>query len=181
MIENEEDENAIAIVDNVRDSDPELAQDFLELMEPTTREVVRSMSMGSIDSPRAGRMKSCEVEHAATDILDFDDEPLYPEKTPDLDTIRNRNASKAKKTYNVDTDFERALDEDPKARLKMEAQRIQRNNPFTKMKRQNTRKALQAMQVIQSRTDELPKLEAWLDKQRKKNGTKTYQKRWVVV
>merc|ERR1711879_579946 len=88
---------------------------------------------------------------------------------------------KGKKTYNVNTDFERALDKDPSARLKMEAQRVQRNNPFTKLKRQNTRQALKAMQDIQARTDELPKLEAWLDKQRKKRGAKSYQKRWVVV
>ena len=85
------------------------------------------------------------------------------------------------KTYEVDSHFEKALDNDPAARLKMEAQRVRRNNPFTKLKRQNTVQALKAMQQIQETTVKLPRLESWLEKQRKKKGTKTYQRRWVVV
>ena len=78
----------------------------------------------------------------------------------------------------------------------MEALRVSRQNPFSKLKRSNTRKALTEMKELASAKEDLPKLEAWLEK---KQSSMPYQwqvlacipwllllsvclqKRWVVV
>jgi len=172
MIENKKDESAITIAHELDDFD------MLELLKPEVLKQVRSISLEEVDQDEPPKMLSAELAREADDILEEDDEPLVVKRPAILD---KKKSSKAGKTYEVDSHFEKALDNDPRARLKMEAQRVQRNNPFTKLKRQNTVQALKAMQQIQQTTVQLPKLEGWLEKQRKKRGTKTYQRRWVVV
>merc|ERR1712228_861676 len=77
---------------------------------------------------------------------------------------------------------ERTFDQklDASEQLKINALRVSRQNPFGKLKRNNTRKALAEMEDLANAKENLPKLEAWLEK--KQNSMPyQWQKRWVVV
>eukprot|EP01083_Nonionella_stella_P022870 63210_1 len=61
-----------------------------------------------------------------------------------------------------------------------EKTKVVKINPFSKMKRKTTQKALMSMQNIVSNEKHLPKLEGWL-KKKKKRPPYSWQNRWVIV
>ena len=74
--------------------------------------------------------------------------------------------------------FEDNLDD--KERHKLETLRISRTNPFSRLTRQTTKKVLQDINDIAGKKDNLPVLEAWLEKKSSSLG-KGWQRRWVIV
>jgi len=58
--------------------------------------------------------------------------------------------------------------------------RISKSNPFTRLKRQGTRQALEEMQDIARAKDHLPDLKGWLEK-KQHSVPYSWQKRWVVL
>ena len=74
--------------------------------------------------------------------------------------------------------FERNLTD--KSRLKLNALRVAKTNPFGKLKRDNTKRILSEISHITDGKRKLPTLNAWLEKKSKSMG-RGYQKRWVIV
>ena len=68
--------------------------------------------------------------------------------------------------------FDRTLEDGD--RLKLHSHRIARSNPFSKLKRANTQKALQEMSALTESTAKLPVLAQWLQK---KKSSYSWQKR----
>merc|ERR1712176_1442375 len=58
--------------------------------------------------------------------------------------------------------------------------RIAKNNPFIRLKRKNTQKALNEIYSINTDGDELPKLEGWLEK-KQSSLPYSWNKRWCIV
>ena len=77
-----------------------------------------------------------------------------------------------------DSTFEDNLTELEKTRLN--TLRISVSNPFSKLKREGTKKMLQDIQEIAENKANLPVLEAWLEK-KSSSLARGYQKRWVIV
>ena len=77
-----------------------------------------------------------------------------------------------------DATFEMSLNDKQMQSLK--AFKVARNNPFSKLQRNNTKRILGEMEQITVDKGNLPVLEAWLEK-KSTSIAQGYRKRWVVV
>eukprot|EP00486_Rosalina_sp_Unknown_P002567 CAMPEP_0201567996 /NCGR_PEP_ID=MMETSP0190_2-20130828/8812_1 /ASSEMBLY_ACC=CAM_ASM_000263 /TAXON_ID=37353 /ORGANISM="Rosalina sp." /LENGTH=356 /DNA_ID=CAMNT_0047988635 /DNA_START=35 /DNA_END=1102 /DNA_ORIENTATION=+ len=125
--------------------------DILELLSPDTQEIIRQR-LGSGDSKAGLDLPSTDINKDDTTRSE-----VYHDMADDVLSDDDENGTPKK--YNV---------------------RVSKPNAFSNLKRNNTRKVLGDMQQIQDNKDNLPILEAWLEKKSTSMG-RGYQKRWVAV
>eukprot|EP01083_Nonionella_stella_P026718 73593_1 len=138
-------------------------EDILELLAPDTQKMIKKASRGALDISR-------DVDDVLDGIMD---------DVKSNDNAPNEQGDTVGALGAID---ERSMMDklDDKEKLKMESMRVARTNPFSKLQRTNTKKALKEMQDIAAAKDDLPEMAAWLEK---KQSTMPYQwqKRWVIV
>ena len=141
----------------------EMADDILDLKDSPRIGVTSNDSSISQDSNKENN-PNLESHMASNDELESDD--IAPDERPLLMNLKSSET------------FVSRLDD--KEKLRMDATRIQRANPFTKLKREKTKKMLKEMHDIANAKEDLPKLAGWLEK-RQPHLPYSWQKRWVVV
>jgi len=125
--------------------------DILELLSPDTQEIIRQR-LGSGDSKAGLDLPSTDINKDDTTRSE-----VYHDMADDVLSDDDENGTPKK--YNV---------------------RVSKPNAFSNLKRNNTRKVLGDMQQIQDNKDNLPILEAWLEK-KSTSMARGYQRRWVIV
>jgi len=141
----------------------EMADDILDLKDSPRIGVTSNDSSISQDSNKENN-PNLESHMASNDEFESDD--IAPDERPLLMNLKSSET------------FVSRLDD--KEKLRMDATRIQRANPFTKLKREKTKKMLKEMHDIANAKEDLPKLAGWLEK-RQPHLPYSWQKRWVVV
>ena len=142
--------------------------DMLELLSPETQQaiherLVTDMNIKQTTVPDLHQLPTIDSPtlHAEVDgILDDGDESGDGGKFTFPETAKEN----AGPVHAADSSFEAQLDADE--RRKMETHRISKTNPFTRLKRQGTRQALEEMQDIARAKDDLPELKGWLEKKK---------------
>mmetsp|Transcript_39687 Transcript_39687/g.64956 ORF Transcript_39687/g.64956 Transcript_39687/m.64956 type:complete len:471 (+) Transcript_39687:556-1968(+) len=177
--------------------------DIIELLAPDTQQIIRDNTLqtgnkakSDDDDDDVTRLDShIMLNDDLDDVLDGDDvvgvAPLKPRNSwrkqlADIDkdsavvALVNHQQNGDVRDVNefVPTPISQRLDDDEKFR--MSVYKVARTNPFSKLKRDNTKKTLQQIHEIAGAKSNLPLLEAWLEK---KQVTMPYnwQKRWVKV
>lgn len=182
-ITNNKHETALTIAASNKD------KDIIEALAPETQHLVKQHIRSTSDSwdsddpdniPALETISTQRVHEIGNDILmnkpklNDNESSLKPPKNYQ---IYNKPRSR-KPVLNDQKSFEEKMGQDQLRKL--QEIKIARTNPFSKLKRKNTQKALVQMQNITAEAGKLPKLEAWLEKKKPKPPY-SWQKRWVIV
>jgi len=188
-ITNNQHETALTIAAENKD------EDIIELLSPATQQLIsqhitrNSQEYDSDDPdnvPDLENMTTSRLDTEMDDILSGDDSTARSKKrranknmesVPESDTVRSAGSADASLLLD-----ERSLEQklDDQQLLKLKTIKIARTNPFSKLQKRNTQKALVALQNVTTAAGSLPALEAWLEK-KKPRPPYSWTKRWVMV
>ena len=165
-------ETAITIAADNKD------EDIIELLTPEIQEMIR---LGTYELDK--NLKSILAVRGKggnnnDDIVSIED---IEKITGAMIKQEEENDGKFKKLLSSIDDYRTFKDKlDENEEFKLHAMQLSRKNPFGKLKRANTRKILNEIQEISDTKENLPDLEAWLQK-KSQSMPYQWQRRWVVV
>eukprot|EP01084_Bolivina_argentea_P156664 273029_1 len=146
--------------------------DIIELLAPDTLREIRKR----ISSMGFKHQTSAAMHSMADDILSDNDE--------EINSRRQLYSIKEKPMYEIQqmpADYKTFDDKlNASEKMKMDVMRVVRQNPFNKLKNDNTKKALMEMEQIANAKGDLPILSGWLEK-KQSSMPYQWQRRWVVV
>eukprot|EP00484_Ammonia_sp_Unknown_P020859 CAMPEP_0197027810 /NCGR_PEP_ID=MMETSP1384-20130603/7683_1 /TAXON_ID=29189 /ORGANISM="Ammonia sp." /LENGTH=465 /DNA_ID=CAMNT_0042456723 /DNA_START=20 /DNA_END=1417 /DNA_ORIENTATION=+ len=181
-----------SIENNARESPLSIASEFkdddiIELLSPETQQMIRSR-IGTVfdrkgsdadmrDEPDTPQ--GADMDDALDDILDEATPPSTDEPQPKLSSFPEPAAvMDTQKLGDGPVALQRVLSDEEKRKL--DVLKVQRTNPFTQLKRSNTKQALMEIEKMADAKVKLPALAAWLEK-KKASAPYSWQKRWVLV
>ena len=143
-------------------------------MRMISHDIQISTSMLVEDGSNQRELHSCDFSEFADDVLS----PNTPSKSQPVPKPYQLPAKHKIASSTELPVFEDVLSNEERQNLNVT--RIQRNNPFTRLKCERTKKVLQDIDNIAKHKERLPVLEAWIEK-KSHSIAGVYQRRWVIV